>query len=195
MSYTLTTAPSAEPLTLAEVKTFCQVEADVTADDELIANVLIPAARQACEHLTGRALITQQWRRTLDSFGCGPIDLEHAPLASVESVQYLDSAGAWQTADAALYTVDTASQPGRVALAFGQVWPQVQYQIASVRINYTAGYGATGSAVPESLKHWMLMRIRGMYELRGESVEVMRGQLAKPGFVDGLLDAYRVVGH
>ena len=57
------------------------------------------------------------------------------------------------------------------------------------------GYGGTGAAVPEGLKHWMLMRIRGMYELRGESVEVMRGQLAKPGFVDGLLDAYRVVGH
>lgn len=195
MSYTLTTAPAAEPLTLAEVKNFCQVEADVTADDTLLLAVLLPAARQACEHLTGRALITQQWRRTLDSFGCGPIELEHAPLASVQSVEYMDSAGAWQTASSTLYTVDTASLPGRVALAFGQVWPQVQYQIASVRINYTAGYGAAGSAVPEGLRHWMLMRIRGMYELRGESVEVMRGQLAKPSFIDGLLDPYRVVGH
>lgn len=195
MSYTLTTAPAAEPLTLAEVKNFCQVEADVTADDTLLLAVLLPAARQACEHLTGRALITQQWRRTLDSFGCGPIELEHAPLASVQSVEYMDSAGAWQTASSTLYTVDTASLPGRVALAFGQVWPQVQYQIASVRINYTAGYGAAGSAVPEGLRHWMLMRIRGMYELRGESVEVMRGQLAKPSFIDGLLDPYRVLGH
>lgn len=195
MSYTLITAPAAEPLTLAEVKNFCQVEADVTADDTLLQAVLLPAARQACEHLTGRALITQEWRRTLDSFGCGPIELEHAPLASVQSVQYMDSAGAWQTASPDVYTVDTASLPGRVALAFGQVWPQVQYQIASVRINYTAGYGAAGSAVPEGLRHWMLMRIRGMYELRGESVEVMRGQLAKPSFIDGLLDPYRVVGH
>lgn len=196
MSYKQTEAPAEEPVTLAEAKVFCQAEADDTTHDALIEDILIPTARQACEARTGRALITQKWRRTLDGFPCGggPIELERAPLVSVQSVKYLDTAGVQQTVDPAVYVVDKDHEPGRIGLAFGQVWPPALWQIASVEIAYTAGYGDEGDDVPAGLKHWILARVRGMFELRGESVELMRGQLAKPNFIDGLLDGFTIHG-
>lgn len=190
MAYQLVNAPGTEPVTLAEARAFLQLDSSFTSDDTLIQSVLIPAARAAAEHLTGRALITQTWRRTLDGFPC-LIELEHAPLQSVSAVEYLDSAGVWQTVGADVYTVDTASEPGRVALKFGQVWPLPVVQIASVRITFVAGYG-DATAVPQAFKHWMLMRIRGLWEFRSESMEVLRGKLESPAFIDGLLDRYLV---
>lgn len=192
MAYQLITAPASEPVTLAEARAFLQLDTDFTADDNLLSLVLIPTARAAAEHLTGRALMPQTWRRTLDGFRCG-IELERSPLTAVTSVQYLDELGVWQTVGTDVYTVDVASEPGRLALKFGQVWPLPVMQIASVRIEYTAGYANAG-AVPEAIKHWMLMRIRGLWEFRSESMEVLRGKLETPSFIDGLLDRYRVVG-
>lgn len=191
--YRLITPPATEPLALADVKKFCQVDADITADDELIQNVLIPTARQAAEQLTGRALITQAWRRTLDGMPL-VLELERAPLQSITAFQYLDMASTWQTVSADVYTVDADTEPGRIALKFGQIWPIVLPQVASVRVDYLAGYGDAATTVPEAFKHWMLMRIRGLWEFRAESVELVRSQLQTPSFVDGLLDRYCVVG-
>lgn len=193
MSYQLISAPAVEPITLDEAKNFLQIDPDIDTDDALIQTILIPAARQAVETRTGRALITQQWRRTLDGFPCGGcIELEHAPLVSVQSVRYVDLNGTLQTVDPSIYVVDTAELPGRVAPVFGQIWPVGRYQIASIQVNYACGYGDTAATIPPGIKHWMLMRIKSIWDFRAESVEVLRGRLEQPAFVDALLDPYCV---
>ena len=55
------TEPAAEPVTLAELKTFMRI--DGSEDDALIESLIV-AARELCESYTGRALITQElyWR-------------------------------------------------------------------------------------------------------------------------------------
>ena len=65
MTLKLITAPAAEPVLLADAKLHLRV--DHIADDDLITS-LITAAREAAEHLTGRALITQTWERVLGAF-------------------------------------------------------------------------------------------------------------------------------
>lgn len=60
------TQPEIEPVTLAEMKRHLRTFSSVTEDDPDIT-ALITAAREWVEDETGRALIDQQWRLTIDS--------------------------------------------------------------------------------------------------------------------------------
>src|ERR1019366_3781005 len=57
--------PAGEPLTLTEAKLACRVDADLTADDGFISD-LIMKARVYCEDLLGQALISQTMLFTFD---------------------------------------------------------------------------------------------------------------------------------
>ena len=196
MSYVLTSAPQGEPVTLPVARGFLQLDADLYDDDALLLQVLLPTARAAAEHRTGRALITQQWRRSLDCWPCnGVIELEHAPLQSVQSVQYRNELGVWITVAPSVYVVDVESLPGRVAPAFGQVWPTVNPGLGVVRVDYTAGYGDTEADVPEGIRHWILLRTKSLWDYRSESVELLRGRLEQPSFIDSLLDGFKVASY
>ena len=56
--------------------------------------------------------------------------------------------------------------------------------------------GGTGAsfigAVPEGLKHWILLRVGSLYENREEVAVLNRGKVEELPFVDGLLDPYRI---
>lgn len=60
------TQPEIEPITLAETKRYLRMFDDVTAEDDDIS-VLITAAREWVEDYTGRALVDQTWRLTIDN--------------------------------------------------------------------------------------------------------------------------------
>jgi hypothetical protein len=61
-SYTLTTAPAIEPVTLAEALTFMRAASGL---EDALVSTLISAAREYVENLTQRALITQTWTLTM----------------------------------------------------------------------------------------------------------------------------------
>ena len=110
MPLTLITAPADEPVTRAEAKLQCRIDADLTADDALIDG-LVAAVREQAEHEIGGALVTQTWERTLDAFPVsgGAIELGMPPVQSLVSVKYLDAAGTEQTLAPSAYTLDAAS--------------------------------------------------------------------------------------
>ena len=60
----VTTAPSVEPLGLAEVKSYLRLTGST---EDTLLRTFIQAARQFCEDFTGRALITQTLTLTLDA--------------------------------------------------------------------------------------------------------------------------------
>lgn len=184
----LITAPTEEPVTLAEAQAQCR--SDDAAEAALIGG-LIRAAREQAEHELARALCTQTRELVLDSFAavCRPLA---APLQSVESIKYLDADGNEQTLDPVNYRIDRDSEPGAVMPAPGKLWP-ASYPVASaVRVRYICGYGGA-AAVPQAIKQWILIVIATLYSQR-ESIAA--GQLAvlPARAVDRLLDPYRLYG-
>ena len=190
--------PATEPVSLADVKNHLRVDADLSVDDVLIG-LLISAARRYGEMVTGRSWITQQWRLQLDGLyscdcepGNGIVELDRGIVQSVDAITYLDTSSVSQTMDLAQLAQDLVSLPARISPKFGMVWPVTLPQIGAIQIDYTAGYGDEAEDVPEGLRQWLLVRVSTLYEHRQE-VEVQRGKIETPAFIDGLLDPYKVL--
>lgn len=181
------TPPAAEPISLTEAKLQCRV--DGSADDALLG-VLITAAREQAENELGRALITQTRELVLDEFPDACV-LRGAPVQSITSVKYLDTSGVEQTMNLADTLLDKDSSPGALYPAYGKVWPATYAVPNAVRVRYTCGYGAAGSNVPESIRHWMLIAIATWYAHR-ESIQAGQVIGLPDRFWHRLLDAYRI---
>lgn len=189
-SLSLVTPPAEEPITLSEAKAYARI--DFSDDDTLIAGFIV-AARQQCETITRRALITQTWDLILGEFPEREIEIPLPPLQSVTSITYLDDSGVSQTLATSVYKVDTANLPGRITLKSGQSWPSTYDESAAVTIRFVAGYG-NAAAVPDGIKSWLKLRTSTMYEHREES-QVGTSIVTMPrDFTIGLLDPYRVQG-
>lgn len=182
------TAPAEEPITLAEAKLNLRV--DQTAEDSLIT-ALIKTARQAAEHRSNTALITQTLDYYLDRFPCWEIELPQGPLQSISSITYVDTDGATQTLNSAEYLVDVAHERGRITPAFGNVWPATREQINAIKIRYSAGYGAA-AAVPSEIKQWMHLAIATWYENRAAILTGGTVADLPDDFFGHLLGAHRV---
>lgn len=183
-------APGEEPVTLSEATAHCRV--DGGDEDFLFSNILIPAAREAAEHRTGRVLVTQRWELTLDAFPLAAIEVPRPPLQTVQRLRYIDPEGAEQILAEGAYSVHTSALIGLIAPAPATRWPATRDQLEAVTIEFTAGYG-DASDVPAGLKAWMLLAIGTLYERR-ESLA--QGQVVElpGGFWERLLDPYIVWG-
>jgi uncharacterized phiE125 gp8 family phage protein len=88
MTYPLITPPSAEALTLAEVKAHLWL--DDGSEDALLAS-LVSVAREHLERTTGLCLITQVWRLHLESIPEDRvIQIAKGPVQAVESLSIYD---------------------------------------------------------------------------------------------------------
>lgn len=159
----VTTGPASEPITAAEAKAHCRID---TTDEDTYIGTLIAVAREMVEIDSERAFIEQTLTLTLDRF---PefIELRRCPIFDADDVviTYIDTAGDTQTLDPAEYRVDDASEPGRIAPAFGYVWPLTQIDMNAVAVEFTAGY-ADAAAVPAIAKHAIKLLVGHWHENR-----------------------------
>jgi len=133
-----TSAPTAEPVSLAMAKAHLRV--DFTDDDALIT-AYITAARQLIEDWCGICLVRQSWAYSFQQWYRWEIRIPRGfPLRSVDSIQYYDVNDALQTVDTSVYQVVTASRPGRIRAVWNQVWPSVWYRMDAITVNHTSGY-------------------------------------------------------
>jgi uncharacterized phiE125 gp8 family phage protein len=190
MAWKLVTAPTSEPVTVAEAKAHLRVD---LSDDDVLIESLITAARVHIEDATSRALITQTWRINLDDWPpCGYLCLPRPPLQSVTSVVYTDSAGTAATLSASKYAADTDSEPGRIVLNCGQTWPVTTLATSNpIVITYIAGYGAA-AAVPQQLKQAILLLLGHWYENREGSIVGSGGVSPIPFAIDSLIWMNRI---
>lgn len=203
-SLTLVTAPTSEPVSLAEAKGWAKI--DTAADDALVAT-LIAAATQAAENYLRRSLISQTWKITLDLpatdagrlLGEGVYDLPasildgdlprsihlpRGPAQSVASLVTYDTSNTSSTYSSSNYYVDTAGD--RLVLNQAAVWPAPLRPRAAAAVTYVAGYGDTASSVPQAVRSAILMHVQRMYD--GRIVCDM------PEGCERLLRQYRVFG-
>jgi uncharacterized phiE125 gp8 family phage protein len=180
MRATMTTAPSEEPVTLAEAKVHLKVEID---DDDALIDSLIATAREQVEDWTRRAIMTQTWDYFLDAFpSCNYITLPFGnlqpdvagpvPPAYALSITYRDSAGTVTTMVAGTdYLVEpNGDQHGRIVLPYGMTWPSVAlYPSNPIAIRFNCGW-ADAADVPAKIKAAIKILCSEMYENRGEAV-------------------------
>lgn len=183
------TAPAALPVSVADAKTHLRV--DHATDDALIQR-LIEAAVGAIDGPPGIgiAMVSQVWRLSLDSFPCSVIELPLGPVLTVDSITYVDTAGATQTLPSGDYQTDITRNPARIAPAYGKFFPSTRLGLNAVKVQFTAGFGAA-SAVPSDLKSAILLIVGNLYTNRDATV--LGAAVAQlPMGVDAILDRYRV---
>lgn len=160
------TQPTYEPLSVAEVAEYIRVD-DLAAETATI-EASITASRQYLEQYLSRFIATQTVEISFDTFE-DEMTIA-APLQSVTSIKYLDSAGVEQTLNPNQYLVDTYQEPAVITKAFGVVWPETYDVPNAVKIRFVAGY-TTGDSpdttpMPKPLKFAMLLLIGDMYANR-----------------------------
>ena len=142
--------PAEWPITLGEAKRQVAVAEAITYHDDHLLRLIAAASQQASVR-SGRQLLAVSLRLTIDRFpsGSGRILLPYPPLASVESITYLDVTGAEQTLAAEEYRVLADREPGEIALRSGCSWPTVCDEPDAVAIVYTAGRAETAAEMTD----------------------------------------------
>lgn len=162
MTYALITPPASEPITLAETKSHLRL--DDTNEDTLLAS-LIRTAREHLERATGLSLITQTWRLYLDSIPeDGVIQIARGPVQTIESLTLYYASGKELALPLTDHILDGHARPARLVL--GRAVSAGQ-PINGIEIDFSAGFGESGSEVPDTLKRAMLMHVAQMFAFRG----------------------------
>jgi len=157
-SLRLVTAPSSEPLTLTQVKTFLRIEH--TADDEPLTRAIV-AARQVAEQALKYALLPQTWDYTIANPPAAKIMLPVGPAQSVTSITLVTEAGATSTMNGANYRL---SADGFTILFSADISTE------KMVIRYIAGTATTVSDIAQPIIQGMLHHISVMMETRDGSV-------------------------
>lgn len=160
MSLSLHTAPTGAVLSTAEAKLHLKVDA---AEDDALIDALVLAATQEAEHLMGRAILSQKWRYTADEWpACAEIRLARPIVTAVDTVKYVDSAGAQQTLAQAGYLWHATDLCGVLVPAPGAAWPAARCQPGAIAVVFTCGW-ANAAAVPDLIKAWVKLRLAALY--------------------------------
>lgn len=202
----VSSAPSVEPLTLDELRTWLRLPDSFTSENDLITD-LIKQARVFVERHTARALITQTITEYFDEFptvdrATKPLDariirLHIAPVVSITSISYIATDGTpalyttWDNTGNAAYFVDAISGangigPARICKKKNVDWPTIEAYPNAVKVVYVVGFGASGSSVPGPLKMAIYRLVgRWYYSRKGNEKEDF-------DFVADLLKPYQV---
>lgn len=184
------TAPAIEPVEVLDLKK--QIGLDV-ADPFPLLDLYITSAREQFEAVTGRALITQEWRMTIDRWPSGraenwwdgvrdgAISDMHTPgrsawvtlprykVQTVDAVRVFDDDGTASTVTIAdVFITDTQQEPGRLVLKNGATWPIALQRANAIQIDYTAGYGDDAADVPAAIRIALLQFAAFLFGHRGD---------------------------
>lgn len=163
------TDAAAEPITITEA-TYHLKSQGITFDSDETTELtsIIKAARLMAENHTRRKFITQTMKVFMDDWTTY-VTLGVGPVSAIASVQYLDTAGATQTLATSEYSTDLISSNPRVF--FHGTLPDLQEnKYNRVWVNFTAGYGAASTNVPEDIRSAIKMIIGHLWENRQDVI-------------------------
>jgi len=189
----VTTAPTLRPLSVSEAAQFLRLDA---SDENTLLEALIDAARQKCELLTERTLLTTTYAMKLDAFPASRrIALARPPVASVTSVTYYDTTNTTQTLTLTTgYLTYVGDRVAYVYLPDGVTWPSTYVRPDAVTVTYVAGWTAAAS-VPACLRAWCLQAVATLYENREQTITGTIAAELPREFCAGLLDPERMTGY
>ena len=161
--------------------------ADDGSQDSLL-DAYLQAAMAAIEARTGRVILEREFEWEAGrwaSADCQPLPV--GPVRSVNAVALVSQDGIETTLEAASYTLRIDAQ--RPAVVTKGMFPRTS-SLGSVRIRFTAGYGADWDHVPSDLAQAVILLAGYFYENRNE----MQGKGGiLPFGVQSLIERYRQV--
>lgn len=170
-AYQVTASSSELQVTLDMARMHLRNE-DLKYDDQYVEFIIRSAAANI-EKQYGLALLTQTIAQYHSCFPCAsdaPLLLRIAPLISVTSIQYVDSAGDTQTWSAAEYASGRYDNTAFIVPKVGYSWPSdLSDSPNAVTVTYQAGFGAKASSVPADIRSALLLMIGSLYENREDA--------------------------
>ncbi len=167
-------------VTLEEAKDHLNVD---DTDHDAKIQMLVDAAigyLDGPKGILGRQLAPATYRMELPGFPTGALCIPFPPTIAVTSITYLDETGTRVTFDAAEYRVTGLGSEQGATIVLDQVagttWPAVQAgrDPDTVHVEFQAGYEGEGSpsthAVPEQIRHAVLLMVADWYDHRASSV-------------------------
>jgi uncharacterized phiE125 gp8 family phage protein len=156
------TAAVAEPVSWDEAEAHLRLDGDTT--EQTLVNRLIAAARAHVEAYTGTRLASQTVAVKCDSFA-DMARLPEAPVQSVTSIEYVNTAGTAQTLSTDVYELRAEGIEAAIVRKYNQVWPAIR---PGSRITLTAVVGY--ATAPQDVRHAMLLLVGAWYENREQTV-------------------------
>lgn len=176
---------AAAVLTLEQIKRQCNIDPDLTEDDELLKQMGRAAVR-ACEGKLHGPLLKEVWKETRGQWP--PIPSLLLPTANASSVQ---SIMIRQSGQLVPWTDYVAVADGSVMIIKPRtIWPVIDNTPDAIQITYAAGFGEVGERIPEDIQQWLLYRVSTFYEYREQFVTGTIVTDLPKSFVDELLTPY-----
>lgn len=148
MQLTLVTAPTADAVTLAEVRQWLNFTSGLTEEDAAL-ETLVDEVYDYVENQTNRKILTQTWKVTLDANEISDtIRLPLVPTASMSTTDAIvttDDAGDNTTVATTNYRLRAGENP-RIVLTRNGSWPSDMRDHDSMAITVVCGYG--GAVLP-----------------------------------------------
>ena len=181
----LLTAPTTEPVTLAEAKLAARVSG---SSMDLLIPGLITAARELAEQETGAKFMVQTWRTELVDWPTAD-DVLPVHQATVAAVTYWNGT-AWASLDGAAFVFGSSGTGTAIAPATGLAWPTLGERPVGprVRIDLTAG-AALAVAVPECVKLYIKALVAWWIDNPSAAAA---GNFQEAPFLRALLDPVRL---
>lgn len=180
MSDVQSVAPTAKPLTIAQVKQHLNVSHN--EDDELLQDY-IDAATLMLEKRTNRCFVWQTRQLKMRTFADPRyvhgrrIYPPRSPLASVTSISYVASDGTTTTLQSSDYVVSASERPGRISEAYNATWPATRVVDNDVTVTYVAGHSSSSTGVPANVKLAIRQAVAHWYRNRESHVDATMSEL------------------
>lgn len=161
----ITVLPTTEPVTLEEACAHLRVDDE---GERFTVQHLITMSRAFVEDYCAARFATQTAVMKCDGFG-DLARMPEAPIQSVTSVTYVDTAGATQTLSTDVYELRADGLEAAIVTKYGKTWPIVR---PGSRVTVTAVVGT--AIIPPPVKHAILLHLAFSYERRegGKTTEL-----------------------
>jgi len=174
-------APSDEPLSLEDAKTFMHI---LENDEDALIESMIASAREYAENYTNRQFELATFELTNDCLYSG-LTIPKSTVTEISKIEYMDEDGVYQTMSTDDYYLYFEYGAAKIEIDSS---PSYKSDKRAIKITFIAGY----DTVPSSLVSYIKVLISTLYENReqyiiGVSVETM----ANPAIIK-MLDMYKV---
>jgi uncharacterized phiE125 gp8 family phage protein len=176
--YRRVTPPAAPVIALAQARQHLRLDADDTSEDVLVG-AAIAAATAHCDGRDGilnRALVAQAWTASTDRpashvAGCAAgFVLDFGPVLAVTRIERRLNGVDVALPDGAWRVIPLAGDRTAIVPALPGGWGTADVDPQAWRTTFTAGYGATGEAVPAPIRAAILLMMSDLFETRDAKV-------------------------